>query len=73
MPLAMAETITHPNQTHFLEVPLHTYHFPCTSSFLSRKAGLGSRFGGLDAVVAGQVAHEDLSTAKEKAPSSKQE
>jgi hypothetical protein len=34
-------------------------------------AGSGFGFGGLDTVVASQVAREDLSTTKAKAPSSK--
>jgi hypothetical protein len=73
MPLAVTEVVAHPNWTHFLEVRPHTYPFPYTSGFLFRKVGSGFGFGGLDIVAVGQVAYEDLSTAKEKAPSLKQE
>jgi hypothetical protein len=72
-PLAVVKVVAHPNQTHFLKVTPHTYPFPCTSGFLSRKASLGFGFGGLDIVAVGQMAREDLLTTKEKTPSSKQE
>lgn len=44
---------------------------PRTSNLLFVNAGSGFGFGGLDIVVAGQVAREDLPTTKAKAPSSK--
>jgi hypothetical protein len=44
---------------------------PRTSNLLFVNAGSSFGFVGLDTVVAGQVACEDLSTTKAKAPSSK--
>lgn len=67
----MAKAAELPNRTHFFEVPPHTFLSPCTSDLSARNAGSSFGFRGLDVVATGQVAREDLSTAKEKAPSSK--
>jgi hypothetical protein len=60
-----------PNPAHFIQVPLFT-SLPTHITYLLA-ISIGSRFGlgGLDAIVAGQVAREDHSATKVKASSSK--
>jgi len=67
----MVETIMLKNQIFNVEVPLQFHPFLCTPEFISMDVGLGYGFGGLEAVIVGQVVREDFTTVKAKSLSSK--